>query len=134
MSTLTFKKGKKNNQNDKYPHIMVIGQSIMQQIVVNYLKLEYQNSRTVIDGPKTSDVIRDFEQLEPDVVVITNYNLGNMLKLEDVLDRFPAERIIVMCDESTIDKVVPFGTQTTQTKINMKYNLLPLVKKILVLC
>lgn len=113
------------------PHIVVIGWPNWQSIVRNFLIEIFKSIQPIVETPNFLEVENQLGQLEPNLVIVTNYQLGLDLTLEKILALVPPEHVVIMCDKFTVDKARSKGVNVTATKDKLPQNLLPIVWDIL---
>ncbi len=113
----------------KRPHIMIVGRPEWQSLINDTVDSYFGPLDSIIETPTYSDTEKWLGQLEPDLVIITNYKLGLGLDLKKIIAKVPVSSIVVMCDKHTLNAVMATGVNYT-TKKDIK-DLLPIVKRIL---
>lgn len=127
MPKLILKKSKSCSK--KRPHIMIVGRPEWQSMIDDFIDSYFGPLDSIIETPTYLDTEKCLGQLEPNLVIITNFRLGLGLDLDKIIAKVPVSSIVVMCDQHTLDNVVSTGVHYTTTKEIKK--LLPIVKKIL---
>ncbi len=114
----------------KRPHIIIVGKPEWQSLIDDFIDSYFGKLDSVIETPTFIEIERCLGQLEPNLVIITNFKLGLGLDLEKIIAKVPVSSIVVMCDKYTLPNVIPTEVHFTTSK-DIKV-LLPIVKKILV--
>lgn len=114
-------------------HIVIIGGRDWQNVIKEHLQLAFSDSKPVIECPELSKVISQLGQLEPNLLIITNFDLKCSLTLQQIIESstVPRKNIVVLCDQFTKRKVEPMGVRVIDSKFELEKNLIPVVQELL---
>ncbi len=98
-----------------------------------HIQLAFGGSRPIIECPELDEVISRLGQLEPNLLIISNFNLKCSLTLQQIIENstVPRSNIVVLCSPVTIPKVEFLGVRIIDTKFEIGKNLIPVVQELL---
>lgn len=114
-------------------HIVIIGMPDWQSIIKEYIQLAFGDTKPIIECPELDRVIFQLGQIEPNLLIITNFNLRCSLTLQQMIEEstVPLRNILVLCDKSTRPEVEPLGVRVIVSKFEPEKNLIPVVQELL---
>ena len=133
MVKIVFNKRRESVGIKQGQHIVIIGMPDWQNIIKEHIQLAFGGSRPIIECPELDEVISRLGQLEPNLLIISNFNLKCSLTLQQIIENstVPRSNIVVLCSPVTIPKVEFLGVRIIDTKFEIGKNLIPVVQELL---
>jgi len=94
-------------------HIVIIGMRNWQDIIEGHLRVAFGNSEPIIKCPALDGIISQLGQLEPSLLIISNFDLKCSLTLRQIIEK----------------STVPL--KVIDSKFKLEKNLIPVVRELL---
>jgi len=133
VTKVTIKKGEDSIKIKRGKHIVIIGMPGWQITIKDLLQQAFESSHPLIECPNVDKVMSQLSQLEPNLLIITNFDLKCSLTLQEIIEKSTVKRknIVVLCEQDTQHKVLPLGVIVIPSKFHLNDSLIPVVQDLL---